>query len=143
MRRRPKSIILHHSLTDDGKTVNWGAIRRYHVQDRGWRDVGYHFGIEDVNGFYEVLVGRPLGIQGAHTKGRNSRSIGICFVGNFDLAPPPLDQWSTGVRLVKSLLWAFSLEESDVYGHRDWADKSCPGKMFNMDAFRNLLRREE
>ena len=138
--RQINQIILHHSLTADNQTVSWNAIRHYHTIDRGWKDIGYHYGIELINDRYEILVGRHLTVTGAHTKGHNLDSIGICFVGNFDITEPPLEQWIQGVALVRSLLEVFRLTPDDVYGHRVFADKSCPGNLFNMDKFRNLLR---
>lgn len=138
--REIDKIILHHSLTKDSETVSWGAIRRYHVQERGWRDIGYHFGIELVGDFYEIFVGRSIKTPGAHTKGQNLTSIGICFVGNFDIIAPPLPQVERGIYLVKSLLEEFNLGPLDVYGHRNFASKSCPGTQFDMNKFHNLLR---
>ena len=54
----PQMIILHHSLTADTHTVSWGAIRRYHTKTLGWRDIGYHFGLELARNHVEVLMGR-------------------------------------------------------------------------------------
>ena len=132
-------IMLHHSLTKDGATVSWQAIRRYHMKDMGWDDIGYHYGIELVNDHYEIFVGRPLDEQGAHCVGMNANAIGICFVGNFDEAPVPLDQWAAGTLFVKSLCRILLIPSVRVIAHRDYAPKSCPGKLFDMDLFRRDL----
>ena len=136
----PKYIILHHSLTKDSGTVSWGAIRDYHTRTLGWTDIGYHAGIELVGDNYEILLGRMLNVPGAHTKGMNHLSLGICFIGNFDISPVPREQWDKGVQLVKSLKEIFNIPINHVQGHRDYANyKSCPGKQFDMNQFRKAL----
>ena len=148
-------IVLHHSLTADSRTVSWGAIRRYHMDPAGpyqMKDVGYHFGIELVNDYYEILIGRTLTEPGAHCKeaNMNRRGIGICLIGNFDLAPPPEKQVERAVRVVTWLMGEFRIPRERVIGHRDsgllvgsdWQKgqyKTCPGRMLSMDHFRELL----
>ena len=138
---RPSSIVIHHSLTKDGKTVSWDDIRRYH-KGLGWRDIGYHFGVELVDNEYEVMVGRMLNESGAHCKQEemNYKSIGICCVGNFDDYAPPQAQWELTLRLVRSLMEVFYINRENVFGHNQFASyKTCPGKSFNMDTFRKGL----
>jgi len=136
----PKYIILHHSLTKDSGTVSWGAIRGYHVGVLGWRDIGYHVGVERIRDDYEILLGRMLNVPGAHTRGMNHVSIGVCFMGNFDLAPPSPELWEKGITVVKWIREVFSIPINHVQGHRDYASyKSCPGKKFNVSQFKKDL----
>lgn len=132
-------IILHHSLTEDGPTVSWQAIRRYHVETLGWKDIGYHFGVEWVNREYEIFVGRPLDQAGAHTIGMNDKAIGVCCVGNYDVQYPTEALISKLVPLVRVLCRIFSIPKDHIAGHRDYAPKSCPGKNFDLDMIRSRL----
>lgn len=142
---RPTKIILHHSATKDSGTVSWNAIRRYHISQCKWEDIGYHFGIEfvedkgDPKGSYEILVGRTLDKAGAHTTGQNHDSIGICFIGNFDDQLVPLFQWNAGLRLVRWLMRQFSISRANIYGHRYFAPKTCPGIGFDVELFKLQL----
>jgi len=136
----PNKIILHHSLTKDGEVVNWNAIRKYHVNTLHWKDVGYHFGIELIGSRYEILTGRLMTEKGAHTKGYNGDSLGVCLIGNFDEKEPPEEQWRLAVDFVRSLCTICYISPQSVFGHRDFANyKSCPGSSFSIEKFRSQL----
>ncbi len=137
-------IIIHHSLTKDGLTVSWEAIRRHHMETMGWSDIGYHFGVELMpDGNYHILTGRPLNKEGAHCKEEkmNHFGIGFCFVGNFDEEVPPMAMLVKASVYIKGLMELFNIIPANVRGHRDYATyKSCPGRKFDMTIFRDLLK---
>lgn len=139
----PTHIILHHSLTKDSNTVSWSAIRKYHIVDQGWRDIGYHFGIELIGEYYEILLGRLPDEMGAHcvAQGMNHGSLGICVVGNFDLARPCNAQWQRTLNLVRWLCQEHSISVDRVLGHGEVSKngRTCPGRFFDMGKFRTLL----
>jgi len=151
----PQFLILHHSVTKDGQTADWEAIRKYHKETNGWSDIGYHYGIERVGGSLVLQVGRPESQPGAHTKEMhmNLKSIGICVVGNFDLAPPGLEVLRFLADICRRKVAEYGIPVQAVLGHRevglmagfDWKKgqyKSCPGKYFPMDTLRAMLSGE-
>ena len=142
----PEYIIIHHSLTEDNQTVSWNAIRKYHVEENGWRDIGYHYGIELVGDTYEIFKGRMDNEAGAHCLGFNDKSIGICLVGNFDQVGPTPTQLRILRHLVNSLMDIYGIKSDKVLGHWETYEmmnqppqKTCPGVMFNMPDFRSKL----
>lgn len=142
----PKFIIIHHSLTEDGATVSWNAIRDYHVNVNGWKDIGYQYGIELIGDRYDILKGRMDNEDGAHCFGFNDNSIGICVVGNFDLAKPNDAQLALLKKLVNSLMEIYGIKTENVLGHFETyalldkpIAKSCPGTRFSMPTFRRML----
>jgi hypothetical protein len=68
----PRGIVLHTVGVAGDTTI--AAIRKYHVEHNGWRDVGYHRLVRK-SGLVEV--GRPLSAAGAHLQGAND-TLGIC-----------------------------------------------------------------
>jgi N-acetylmuramoyl-L-alanine amidase len=156
-----KFIVIHHSATLDGKTFDWQAIRNYHINTLGWKDIGYHFGIEKINEQYEILIGRNMLEVGAHTYGINSISLGICLVGNFDTDKVPDQQLSKALELTRTLMKVFNIPIENVIGHREVYvlcqeklincdkrvieenTKTCPGLNFSMNYFRELLAKDE
>ena len=136
-------ILLHHSFTDDGSTLSWPAIRENHITKRGFTDIGYQFGIELYKENYEILTGRLILDKGAHCPQHkmNEKSIGICFIGNFDLAPPSPTLFNLGINFVSSLCLYGGLSPENIRGHRDFnSSKSCPGTEFDVDKFREAVR---
>jgi len=79
--RTINKIIVHCSATPEGRDVSPEEITRWHVEENGWSDVGYHF-IITLDGV--VHYGREVERAGAHVRGHNSDSIGICYVGGLD-----------------------------------------------------------
>jgi len=132
----PRRAIVHHSLTKDSKTVSWSAIRYYHIYHNGWDNIGYHYGIELVGSNYEVLVGRPENVQGAHCYGHNLDSLGICFIGNFDLVPPSDPMMERAVEVFAPIIVRLGIPFSRIYEHHLFDPrKTCPGTAFPFTQF--------
>ena len=128
-------IIIHCADTPP----SWGSnmtpeqqrdeIRRWHVEERGWSDIGYHYVITR-NGV--VVQGRSLDKIGAHVKGHNKGTIGICLVGgkggtahdkfreNFTK-----EQDFALRKLIDELKDRF-VSVNKVSGHNEYAAKACP-----------------
>lgn len=130
MAHRPiNSIILHCTDTPASRKVTLQDIRRWHVQERGWEDVGYHF-IVDQQG--TIIHGRPTNRPGAHCNGHNQNSIGVCYIGglsedgkeHIDTRTP--EQRKALVELVKALMWEFGLRVEHIHCHNEYSNKSCP-----------------
>jgi len=73
-------IVLHHTGADTlFKGVDsWYDIDRYH-RSRGWKGIGYHYGIDPAGGVWSL---RPARLIGAHAEGHNALSLGIVVWGN-------------------------------------------------------------
>ena len=137
---KPKGIIIHHSLTKDGKVSDFEGIKRYHMEEKGWSDVGYHFLVENVGGTINIIQGRPINMIGAHCVGKNDH-IGICVVGNFDQAPPDEAHMTALLQLVLALLGQFPyLTADNLHRHSEYAPKSCPGRLFPWTKFVTVVR---
>ena len=73
-------LIVHCSATREGMNVSKDTIRDWHLA-RGFNDIGYHFYI-DLDG--NIHKGRDIAKIGAHSKGQNRSSIGICYCGGVE-----------------------------------------------------------
>lgn len=138
----PTHIVIHHSLTSDSKTVSWDAIRKYHKTVNGWSDIGYHYGIELVGDHMEIFIGRMADEKGAHCPqlGMNSKALGVCVVGNFDIETPSVEVWEYCKHFVRYLMRHHNIPVGNVIGHVEANPlKSCPGKNWNMIKFRNEI----
>lgn len=119
-------IIVHCSATLNKPSITMSTIDRWH-RKRGFWMVGYHF-VLLTNGSLEF--GRPLEMAGAHVKGYNTYSIGICLIGGVDKNNAPQENFTDGqFYSLESLLKLLLLIYPDalIQGHRDLNEhKACP-----------------
>lgn len=132
--RKINEIIIHCSATTEGSSFTAADINEWHRQQgfgaayngRTYH-IGYHYVIR-LDGTVEE--GRPENLAGAHCRGHNAHSIGICYIGG--LAPDgqtPRDTRTPAQR--KSLLHLLQelrkrYPKAKIHGHRDYAAKACP-----------------
>jgi len=124
--RKIRKIIVHCTATPEGRDVTINEVRRWHVEERGWRNVGYHFLIR-LDGTIEE--GRPIEQTGAHTKGHNWDSIGIAYVGGMSSDLKESKDTRTDKQkdsLIDLLCQLHDNYGGIIYGHRDFSDKKCP-----------------
>jgi len=121
--RKIKKIIIHCTATPGDVSID--TVREWHVNERGWRDVGYHFLVRTDG---TVEEGRPIEQSGAHTKGHNWDSIGVAYAGGTGKNGEWLDTRTDEQKdvLVDLLCQLKDTYGGTIYGHRDFSKKECP-----------------
>ena len=124
--KKINKVIVHCTATPEGRHTTVEDVRRWHL-DRGWSDIGYHY-LVYLDG--TVHEGRPMEIQGAHTKGQNKNSIGIAYVGGIDKVNFKAKDTRTEEQkeALVDLLEFFKIANPEVtiHGHYEFASKACP-----------------
>ena len=125
--REINKIIVHCSATREGENFDVAEIRKWHVEGRGWSDIGYHFYI-DLYG--QIHKGRDIAKIGAHCKGHNRNSIGICYCGGVEAdGKTPKDTRNTQQKeallaVLRTLKAMFP--NAVIHSHNNFANKACP-----------------
>lgn len=112
-------IILHCSDSDIPSHDKISVIREWHLA-RGWKNVGYHYFIRKCG---TIDTGRPEDEIGAHCKGFNKNSIGICLSGRSEFTE---QQFLSAASLVLKLMDKYNLGLIDIVGHNEFSKKTCP-----------------
>lgn len=118
MRTKTNYLVLHCSDSDYLQHNDISIIRKWHTEERGFSDVGYHFFIQRDG---TIQTGRGIDAIGAHCKGINSESIGICLHGKTYFTK---EQFEALTRLYKELILIYP--DSKIIGHYEKSDKTCP-----------------
>ena len=124
--REINKIIVHCSATREGENFEVAEIRKWHLA-RGFNDIGYHFYI-DLYG--EIHKGRDISKIGAHCKGHNRNSIGVCYCGGVEAdGKTPKDtrlecQKESLVAVLRTLKAMYP--NAVIHSHNDFANKACP-----------------
>ena len=115
-----KYLVVHQSDSPDDMYVDAPMIHVWHLQ-RQFSGIGYHYVILR-SGFIEG--GRPEYWQGAHVKGHNHESLGICLIGRNEFTR---EQYSTLRILLSQTLACHPDAEVVGHGDLDTAKYYCPG----------------
>lgn len=131
-----KKLIVHHSAS--AKSTTKSDIEKWH-KERGFSEIGYHMVI-GANGQKES--GRSTSKMGAHAKGANSDSLGVCVTGNFETEQPDIKQVEALTDVLVDWCKTHNLKETNIYGHYNapggTTTTSCPGK--NLKAKLNEIK---
>ena len=126
-RKSTKYIAVHAADTYADMDIGLSEIDQWH-RAKGWSGCGYHYVIRR-DGTLET--GREMYSSGAHVKGFNHNSIGICMVGGKASDDGPEDnftigQYDTLAALLTQLVGLFP--DAQVLGHRNFpkVTKACP-----------------
>ena len=118
-RSKTEYLILHHAAANGSAE----DVHKYHVS-LGWTGIGYNYYVRKDGNIYR---GRPEEVAGAHTEDFNSRSIGICFEGNFETETMSEKQLEAGIWLIKDILTRYNVP---IAPHKNFANTACPGRNF-------------
>jgi len=136
--RKIDSIYVHCSYTPVSMDIGVAEIKHWHTDPKptgnGWSDIGYHFVIRRDG---TIEKGRLISKRGAHAKGHNKNSIGICLIGGkkgrraeFNFTRSQIGAIGA---LISSLIEHYKLSLSDVHGHNEVSQKLCP--CFDVQAY--------
>ena len=113
-------LVVHCSASPQGRGDTAATIHKWHRQN-DWHGIGYHrVVLEDGT----VENGRPDYWQGAHTRGHNENSLGVCLIGEGGDATSAQLAALAG----EIIAWLWKYPDATVLGHRDLNDGTeCPG----------------
>lgn len=128
--RKINTIIVHCSATNNTKDFDAHDIDRWHL-DRGFSGIGYHYVVLRDG---TLQKGRWTDAIGAHARGHNSSTLGICYIGGLDskgrvtMDEMTPEQEHTLHTTLKTLLGLYGLKNSSILGHNELpkVTKSCP-----------------
>ena len=118
-----KYLVVHCSGLPIGQLPSAEDIHQYHRNKNGWVGIGYHAVIRHDG---TIENGRPPYWQGAHVKGHNHESIGVCLIGR-GMNEFTDEQFESLWDVLQQ--WREMFPDAEVVGHGDLdtAKYYCPG----------------
>lgn len=124
-----RSIVIHHSETPAGtlfdERTRLRGIRHYHLRERHWGEVAYHFFVGSEGTLYQ---GRDERFQGdSGTRYDLDGRLLICLLGDFKKTLPTEAALAELMRFVEEKRAEHSVPPEGIVTHREVADTDCPG----------------
>lgn len=128
-----RHCVIHHSAgsnTDTNYTNTVRNIYLLHTQSNGWDDIGYNFIIAQngtiFSGRDALGVGDEDNIQGAHFCAKNSGTMGVCLLGNYNTTQPQPAMLRSLTDLLSWKLHKEELSTFDAFAHPDALGEELP-----------------
>ena len=103
-------LVVHCSDTKNSQNLSATDIHKMHL-GFGWNGIGYHKIIQRSG---KVENGRPEYWIGAHVKGKNKISLGVCLIGKDKFTKKQFNSLEKVLRK-----WKSSYPNAKILGHRD------------------------
>lgn len=143
-----RGAVVHHTAGTNAYSksdvpVILRGIYDFHVNGRGWNDIGYNVLVDKWGRLWE---GRHGGLEkpviGAHATGVNDETFGISALGDYDVAAAPQAMVDNIERFIAWKLGEHHVDPSaaatigggwrhTVIGHRSVGQTACPGRYLN------------
>lgn len=123
-------MLIFHHRAGNGTAE---SIHDIHLNEKGYAGAGYNWYIRKDGNVYEL---RDINYVPAAAQGSNTRSVNVCFEGNFNNEDMTAEQIKAGQELKKYILELLP-QIKYIKGHRDVCSTSCPGANFRFDEIAN------
>lgn len=111
-------LVVHCSDSPDDSGHTAKDVHDWHVA-RGFDGLGYHAVVERTG---QVVMGRPIFWKGAHVRGMNSKSLGVCLMGRDHFNKDQMESLKNVLRV-----WMYKYPDAKVVKHNDLdKTKTCP-----------------
>ncbi|MFT5723190.1 MAG: hypothetical protein ACI9JN_000299 [Bacteroidia bacterium] len=145
--------IVHHAASSNSNHDYVNVVRNIyllHTQTNGWDDIGYNFVVAQDGSIFEGRANQDIdstdNIKGAHFCGKNTNTMGICVLGNYQETKPTTEAINT---LTHLLTWKCYKDKINplsstphpnwnsenlehIAGHQDGCATACPGDSLYM-----------
>ncbi|KAL3863962.1 hypothetical protein ACJMK2_005691 [Sinanodonta woodiana] len=124
-------VFIHHTAMSECEnqrscTVEMQDIQNFHMDVRGWDDIGYSFLI---GGDGQVYEGRGWDRVGAHTLHWNDVSIAFSIMGEYTHKLPNTAALNAVINIMECGIQMGKItKDYKMYGHRDVRSTECPGQ---------------
>jgi hypothetical protein len=154
--RAKERMAIHHSVTARTQGGAYEPVLRmiqaFHMDGRGYCDVGYHFFVTADGRVWEA---RDVDLAGGHSGNYNGGNIGIVFVGCFDGSSacnglggttPPDAMLAGAARAIGALAAKFRIpidaDRIKGHGQQPYQSTACPGSVLRgqLEALRQRAR---
>jgi hypothetical protein len=136
---------IHHTAMNRITTLEQGKAEMKFIQDlhmlgNGWKDIGYHYCIDDSGRIYQ---GTEVQYVASHTDNNNTGNVGVSFMGAFGTEIPTQSALDACARLMAYLETQYPILTDSIFGHRDYVPSTeCPGSALYalLPDLRNVIR---